>query len=199
MYQRTVKPLFDFFAALTAFLILLPLFIIISVLIKLDSPGPIFFRQQRLGKNGKVFSIYKFRSLINRPDNFMKGKPLQENDKKITKVGRFIRKTSLDELPQLINIMKGEMSFIGPRPPLTFYPKKYEEYSDKELLRFSVKPGLSGLAAVKQREVNDWDKNIPIDLEYVKGISFSLDLKLFFHSLFAFFRTDNIYTKINTD
>ena len=120
---------------------------------------------------------------------------LFENDIRITKVGHFIRKTSLDELPQLFNIIKGEMSFIGPRPPLTYFPKKIEQYNEFERKRFLVKPGISGLAQVKQREVNDWNLNIPLDIEYVKNYSFLYDLKLFITSLFFFFRTDNIYNK----
>jgi undecaprenyl phosphate N,N'-diacetylbacillosamine 1-phosphate transferase len=122
---------------------------------------------------------------------------LFENDPRITKLGRFIRKTSIDEIPQLINILRGEMSFIGPRPPLTYFPKKYEEYSDFEKQRFLVKPGISGLAQIRCREVHDWNINIPIDVEYVNSISFSLDLKLFLASLLAFFKTDNVYRRDN--
>lgn len=120
---------------------------------------------------------------------------LYENDPRITKVGSFIRKTSLDEIPQLLNILKGEMSFIGPRPPVIHFPKKYEEYSEFEKQRFLVKPGISGLAAVRCREVHDWDINIKIDVEYVQNYSFMYDAKLFFTSLTYFFRSDNIYRK----
>jgi lipopolysaccharide/colanic/teichoic acid biosynthesis glycosyltransferase len=119
-----------------------------------------------------------------------------ENDPRITRVGKFIRKTSIDELPQLFNIIKGEMSFIGPRPPVTNFPKKYDEYSEEEKSRFYVKPGLSGLVQVRQREINDWNLNIPVDLEYVRNYSFFYDLRLFVCSVLSFFRTDNIYTRI---
>jgi lipopolysaccharide/colanic/teichoic acid biosynthesis glycosyltransferase len=124
MYVNIVKPVYDWILAFFALIILSPLLFIIAILIKIDSPGPVFFLQERLGRNGKVFKIVKFRSMVNRPDNFMFGKPLQANDPKITKMGSFVRKTSIDEIPQLINILKGDMSFIGPRPPVVLYPKK---------------------------------------------------------------------------
>jgi lipopolysaccharide/colanic/teichoic acid biosynthesis glycosyltransferase len=195
MYCKFFKPLFDVSVAFIALVILSPILIIVALAIKLDSPGPVFFLQERLGRNGRVFRIFKFRSMVNRKDNFVKGVALKENDPKITKVGRFIRKTSLDELPQLINIVKGDMSFIGPRPPMVHYPKVYSEYNEFELQRFSVKPGISGLAAVKAREVHDWSLNIPMDVEYVQNQSASMDFRLFTASLLMFFKTSNIYSK----
>jgi lipopolysaccharide/colanic/teichoic acid biosynthesis glycosyltransferase len=196
MYVRIIKPIFDFIAAFVAIIILIPIFIIVAIAIKLNSPGPVFFLQDRLGKNGRVFKIFKFRSMRTDIVSYKFGEVLSENNPQITYTGKFIRKTSIDEIPQLVNILKGDMSFIGPRPPVTFYPKKYEDYTDFEKQRFSLKPGISGLAAVRQREINDWSKNIPVDVEYVNSISFMLDMKLFLVSLLAFFRTDNIYTKI---
>lgn len=196
MYVRIIKPIFDFIAAFVAIIILIPIFIIVAIAIKLNSPGPVFFLQERLGKNGQVFKIFKFRSMRTDIVSYKFGEVLSENNPQITYTGKFIRKTSIDEIPQLVNILKGDMSFIGPRPPVTFYPNKYEDYTDFEKQRFSLKPGISGLAAVRQREINDWSKNIPVDVEYVNSISFMLDMKLFLVSLLAFFRTDNIYTKI---
>lgn len=194
MYKFFFKPLLDWILALMATITLLPLFIITAVAIKIDSKGPAFFRQDRLGRNGKVFKIYKFRSMtVSQPKDT--GNKLYENDPRITRVGKFIRKTSIDELPQLISILKGDMSFIGPRPPLTYFPKKYEEYNEFEKQRFLVKPGISGLAAIRCREVHDWNVNIPIDVEYVQRYTFSTDLKLFITSLLVFFKTDNIYRK----
>jgi lipopolysaccharide/colanic/teichoic acid biosynthesis glycosyltransferase len=196
MYKSFFKPLLDWIAALFALIILFPLFLIVSVFIKIDSTGPIFFIQERLGKDGKVFKVFKFRSMtVNQPVKEHQGAKLFENDPRITKVGRFIRKTSIDELPQLINILKGDMSFIGPRPPVTYFPKRFDDYSEFEKQRFQVKPGISGLAQVRCREVHDWDINIPIDVEYVKNYSFTFDLNLFMSSLFFFFKTDNIYRK----
>ena len=195
MYIRIIKPLFDFIIAIFSIVILFPIFIFVPIAIKLNSPGPVFFLQSRLGKNGKVFKIFKFRSMRNDIKTYKFGEILTENHPQITFTGKYFRKTSIDEIPQLINILKGDMSFIGPRPPVTFYPKKYENYTDFEKQRFLVKPGISGLAAVRQREINDWAINIPVDIEYVKNISFLLDVKLFLISLLAFFRTDNIYTQ----
>jgi len=197
MYIRTIKPVADFIIALLALFILSPLFIIVGIAIKFNSPGPVFFVQERLGKNGRVFKIVKFRSMRLDLKSYKFGEVLAENNPQITEIGRFIRKTSLDEIPQLINIIKGEMSFIGPRPPVTFYPKKYEEYTDFEKQRFLVKPGISGLAAIKQREIHEWDKNIPIDVEYVKNISFKNDIDLFMKSIFVFFKTNNIYSNLS--
>lgn len=197
-YLKIIKPVFDFSIELIALIALFPLIIIVAIAVKVSSEGPVFFKQERLGMHGKVFLIYKFRSMrIQKTPDFVFGQVLTENHPRITGVGAFLRKTSIDEIPQLFNILKGEMSFIGPRPPVTFFPKKYHEYTDFEKQRFLLKPGISGLAAVKQREINDWSKNIPLDVEYVHTVSFKLDMKLFLISLFAFFRTDNIYTKQN--
>ncbi len=193
-YSYFIKPLFDFLVALIAFIVLSPLLLVVFVAIRLDSKGPAIFIQERVGRNGMVFKIYKFRSMsVN--VQYSTNQTLA-SDPRITRVGHIIRKTSIDELPQLLNILKGDMSFIGPRPPLPHYPKVYSDYNDFEKQRFLVKPGVSGYAAVKQRAVHDWNKNIPLDVEYVNRISFVLDLQLFFYSLFAFFRTNNIYTSV---
>lgn len=181
--------------AIVAITVLSPVFLLISFAIKIDSRGPVFFRQERLGLNGKVFRIIKFRSMKIDMDIPVGSVKVFESDSRITKVGKFIRKTSIDELPQLINILRGEMSFIGPRPPVTYFPKKYNDYDEFEKIRFKVKPGLSGLVQVRCRESNDWEVNIPIDVEYVNNISLVYDLKLFLKSLLIFFRTDNIYSK----
>jgi lipopolysaccharide/colanic/teichoic acid biosynthesis glycosyltransferase len=187
-----LKELFDRSVAFVILIVLMPLFLIIAFFIKIDSKGSILFLQNRLGKNGAVFKICKFRTM--RTDTNFKTTETLATDPRITNFGKILRKTSLDEIPQLINIIKGEMSFIGPRPPLTTYPKIYNEYNEFERKRFNVKPGVSGLAAIKQREVHDWNLNIPVDVEYVEKISFKLDMKLFIASLFVFFKTDNIYS-----
>lgn len=194
MYKSIIKPASDFIIALIALIMLFPFFLIVAIAITIDSPGSALFLQERLGMNGQVFKLYKFRSM-SKGLNKLSGGKLFENDSRITKVGQFIRKTSIDELPQLINILKGEMSFIGPRPPVTYFPKKYEEYSDFEKIRFNVKPGISGLAQIRCREIHDWDINIPIDVEYVQNFSFSNDFKLFLKSIFVFFKTNNVYRK----
>jgi undecaprenyl phosphate N,N'-diacetylbacillosamine 1-phosphate transferase len=195
MYKSYLKPFLDICLAIFAVLLLTPLFIIISLAIKIESEGPVFFIQPRLGMNGSIFRIYKFRTMVSDQSRFQKTTKVYENDPRITRVGQFLRKTSLDEIPQLFNIIKGEMSFIGPRPPLPYFPKKYEDYTDYEKQRFMVKPGISGLAGIRCREIHDWDVNIPIDVEYVQNYGFVYDLKLFLVSLLAFFKTDNVYRK----
>jgi len=194
MYRFFIKPLSDFVLAFIALVLFSPVFFVLAVFIKLDSSGPVFFRQDRLGKNGKVFVIFKFRSMVDCAIEKGTGLSTFEGDPRITRMGAFLRKTSLDEIPQLINILLGDMSFIGPRPPVTYFPHKIEDYNDFELRRFQVKPGISGLAAIRCREIHDWNINIPIDVEYVENISLSLDFKLFMHSLLVFFKTDNIYS-----
>ena len=195
MYRLYLKTIFDFVGALTALVILSPLLFIIAIAVKIETKGPYLFKQPRLGKDGRVFKILKFRSMVYDQSKYKTCIEVYEDDPRITKIGKFIRKTSLDELPQLINILRGEMSFIGPRPPLTYFPKKYEDYHEFERKRFSVKPGISGLAQIRCREIHDWDINIPIDIEYVNSYSFLLDLKLFMLSILAFFKTSNVFRR----
>lgn len=194
MYKGFIKPCFDFIMALIALIVLSPLLILVSLAVIAETGRPVFFLQERLGRYGRVFRIYKFRSMVLDIVIPVGSQKVYESDSRITKVGRFIRKTSIDELPQLFNILKGEMSFIGPRPPVTYFPKPYKEYSDFEKRRFLVKPGLSGLAQIRQREINDWNINIPVDVEYVDNYGFFCDAKLFLKSLLVFLKTDNIYT-----
>jgi len=194
IYKLYLKSVLDWLIAFISLISLFPLFVLTSLLIKLDSKGPVFFIQERLGKNGRVFKLYKYRSMVVNPIKQSDIK-LYENDPRITTAGRFIRKTSIDELPQLINILKGEMSFIGPRPPLVYFPKKYDEYSSFEKQRFLMKPGISGLAQVRCREEHNWEVNIPIDVEYINTFSLKNDFRLFFISLSFFFKTDNIYRR----
>lgn len=195
MYKLFLKQIIDFLLALLAAILLIPIFIVVFIAIKLESKGPAIFKQPRLGKNGKIFTVYKFRSMVSDQSQIKKSNTVYENDPRITRVGAFVRKTSLDELPQVFNILKGEMSFIGPRPPVPHFPKEYSEYNDFEKQRFTVKPGISGLAQIRCREIHDWDINIPIDVEYVNNYSFTYDAKLFLASFMTFFKHDNIYTK----
>ena len=171
MYKY-VKRFFDLIMALILVIIFLIPMIIIAILIKLDSKGPIFFKQERTGKNGKIFLLYKFRSMA--VDNDVHDFNCQ--DKK-TRVGNVLRKLSLDEFPQLINIVKGEMSFIGPRP---WIPDYYENMTDYQRRRNDVLPGITGLAQVKGRNNINIIAKINYDLEYVKNFSFKQDVKIFF-------------------
>lgn len=171
MYKY-VKRFFDLIMALILVIIFLIPMIIIAILIKLDSKGSIFFKQERTGKNGKIFLLYKFRSMA--VDNDVHDFNCQ--DKK-TRVGNVLRKLSLDEFPQLINIIKGEMSFIGPRP---WIPDYYENMTDYQRRRNDVLPGITGLAQVKGRNNINIIAKINYDLEYVKNFSFKQDVKIFF-------------------
>ena len=160
-------------------ILLLPILIIVGIVIKIESRGPALFKQDRLGLNGKVFKIYKFRSMTVGAEHQGTGVYSFKDDPRVTKVGKFIRKTSIDELPQLINIMKGDMSFIGPRPVLTYHPFKFEEYTDEQKRRFNVLPGVTGLAQMNGRKELEWTKRIELDVQYVDTLNPFLDMKLF--------------------
>ena len=169
--------------------------LIVGLIIKIDSPGPAIFKQERLGLNGKVFNIYKFRSMCQGAEKKGTGVYSLKGDPRVTKVGRFIRATSIDELPQLINILKGEMSFIGPRPTLTYHPWKLEEYTDEQMKRFKVRPGVTGLAQVNGRKDIPWDERIIYDVNYVENLSFMLDLKILLKTIVKVFKmSDNVNT-----
>ena len=195
MYKKAVKRIIDFILSLCGLIILSPVFIIFSILIKLESKGPIIFKQQRLGINGRVFNIYKFRSMCVGAENKGSGVYSGKNDARVTKVGRFIRATSIDELPQFINILKGDMSLIGPRPVLTYHPWKFEEYTEEQKHMFDVRPGITGWAQVNGRKEVEWPRRIELNVWYVRHISFLLDLKIFFLTIFkVFINADNVNT-----
>ncbi len=138
------KRIIDIFVSLLGLIILFPLFVLVSFLIKVDSRGTVLFRQKRIGLNGKVFDIYKFRSMTMGAEKVGSGQYSYAGDPRVTKIGKIIRATSIDELPQFLNILKGEMSLIGPRPVLTYHPKSIDEYSENEKIRFKVRPGVTG-------------------------------------------------------
>lgn len=190
-----VKSVIDFILAFIGLIILSPFFLVIAILIKLDSKGPVFYKQKRLGKSGKVFEIYKFRTMVDNAISMGTGLRTDEGDPRITKVGNILRKTSLDELPQLINILKGEMSLIGPRPPVPYHPYKYEDYTAEKKRRFLVKPGITGYAQVMVRNSGTWDERIVYDVEYVDNMSFSLDCYIFFKTIFKVIKCDGVYQK----
>lgn len=189
MYKY-VKRFFDLIMALILVIIFLIPMIIIAILIKLDSKGPIFFKQERTGKNGKIFLLYKFRSMA--VDNDVHDFNCQ--DKK-TRVGNVLRKLSLDEFPQLINIIKGEMSFIGPRP---WIPDYYENMTDYQRRRNDVLPGITGLAQVKGRNNINIIAKINYDLEYVKNFSFKQDVKIFFLTIATVLSKEGVDAGKNT-
>ncbi len=173
-----LKRLLDVILSLIGFIIVLPLLIVVWILIKLESPGNAIFKQQRLGKDGVEFTIYKFRSMVVGAEKKGSGVYSFKGDARVTKIGRIIRATSIDELPQFINIIRGDMSLVGPRPTLVYHPYKWGEYPELGLERFKVRPGVTGLAQVNGRKTVEWEKRFEFDAEYVKNVSLMLDIKI---------------------
>lgn len=174
---KIVKPIIDFLLAVIGFVILSPVFLLVTILLFFANQGKPFFIQRRPGKNCKVFSIIKFKTMNDKKDAC--GKLLHDSER-LTAVGSFVRKTSLDEIPQLLNVIKGDMSIIGPRPLLTDYVHLYNEFQNQ---RHNVKPGITGWAQVNGRNAISWDKKFELDVFYVNNISFWLDLKILFLTL----------------
>ena len=167
MINDYLKRFIDVAGSSVALLIFFPAFIAISILVKISSPGPILFRQLRLGINGKPFEMLKFRTMHHNTEESGTGLFSYKDDPRITKVGNFLRKASLDEIPQLINVLGGSMSLVGPRPPVTYELGKWEEYTENMKIRFEVKPGITGLAQISGRNELDWDTKIQFDNKYV--------------------------------
>ncbi|WP_081954472.1 sugar transferase [Neobacillus niacini] len=176
-----VKRILDFILSLTGLIVLSPILLVTAIAIRLESKGPVIFKQERLGLGGKTFKIYKFRSMCVGAEK--SGVYSAKGDARVTKVGKFIRATSIDEFPQFFNIIKGDMSIIGPRPTLTYHPWPLEEYSEEQRKRFDTRPGVTGWAQINGRKDVQWDKRIEYDVEYVKNISFMFDLKIFIKTI----------------
>lgn len=170
-----IKRLIDFWASLFGFILLSPLFLVIAVAIKLDSPGPVFFRQERVGKDGRVFKIFKFRTMVVNAEKMGAGVFVEKEDPRITRVGKWLRNTSLDELPQLINVLRGEMSLVGPRPTLPYQVERYDERQRRRLL---MRPGITGWVQVNGRNSLTWPEKIELDIWYVEHWSLWLDLRI---------------------
>ena len=187
MYQKYIKRNLDFIFAIILLIFLSPIMILAAIAIKLEDPtGPIFFKQKRPGKNAEIFEVIKFRTMI--VDMEQDGKKLSDMER-LTKVGSFLRKTSIDELPQLFNIIRGEMSFIGPRPLLVEYLKYY---SPEQMRRHEVKPGISGWAQVNGRNAISWEEKFKYDIWYVDNISLILDIKIFLLTVLKVIKRDDI-------
>lgn len=183
-FYRAVKRFLDVTASFLGLVLLSPLLLAVSILIKIDSRGPVIFRQKRIGRNGKVFEIYKFRSMCVGAEKTGSGVYSGKGDARVTRIGKILRATSIDELPQLLNILKGEMSFVGPRPPLTYHPWKYEEYTDFQKRMFEVRPGITGWAQVNGRKDVEWHKRIELNVWYIDHMSLLLDIKIMFMTAF---------------
>ncbi len=182
MYKNHIKRLIDVALSVLAIVVLSWLYLIIAILIKCTSKGPVLFKQDRIGKDGKDYQIYKFRSMKVGAEK--SGVYSDNKDPRVTGIGRFIRATSIDELPQLFNILKGDMALIGPRPPLIYHPWKWEDYSDFQKRMFEVRPGITGWAQTHGRKDVEWNKRIELNVWYVDHVSFGLDFKIFWLTIF---------------
>ncbi|KOY70718.1 sugar transferase [Apilactobacillus kunkeei] len=199
-FYLTVKRLFDIAASLFALLITLPLTLVVSLCIYLDDRGPIFYTQERIGKDGQPFRIYKFRSMCQNADdkkkeltkqNEVKGAMFKmSNDPRVTRVGCFIRRHSIDELPQLINVLLGSMTVVGPRPPL---PEEVDQYSQRDKERLKVKPGCTGLWQVSGRNSLNFDEMVELDIDYIEHASLLLDMKICFKTVWIMIYPNEAY------
>lgn len=184
LYKRYIKRGLDIVISLLVLIFFSPIFLVTAIAVKVTSPGPIIFRQRRLGLGGKEFNILKFRSMVQNAEHIGSGVYSGKSDARVTSVGRIIRATSIDELPQAVNMLKGDMSLIGPRPPLTYHPWSIEEYTPEQKKMFDVRPGITGWAQIHGRKDVEWHKRIELNVWYVEHISFWLDAKIFFMTIF---------------
>lgn len=184
--QKFIKRAIDILGSSLGVLLISPILIIIAILIRVKLGSPIFFTQDRVGKDGKVFKIVKFRTMLEAYDKF--GEPLSDK-KRVTSFGNFLRSTSLDELPELINVLKGDMSLVGPRPLLVEY---IDLYSKEQFRRHEVRPGMTGWAQVNGRNNLNWDEKFKMDVEYVDNVNLLLDIKILFLTIFKVLKRDGI-------
>lgn len=185
-----IKRSIDILGSFIGLLILLPLFLVVALIIKRDSPGPVFFLQDRAGIEGKIFCIYKFRTMVTGAEKKGAGYAVAREDECITRSGKYLRSSSIDELPQLINVLKGEMSLVGPRPTL---PYQVEGYTERQRRRLEVRPGMTGWAQVNGRNVLDWSEKIELDLWYIENRSLWLDIKILIRTVFMVLLRKGIY------
>ena len=186
MYKNFIKIAFDFFTAVLGLLVLSPIFIIVTILLFVNNRGKPFFVQLRPGRHQKIFKIIKFKTMTDKKD--VHGNLLPDGDR-LTKFGKFVRKSSLDEIPQLVNVVMGDMSIVGPRPLLTHYLHLYSDFQNR---RHEVKPGITGWAQVNGRNAISWDKKFELDVYYVEHCSFWLDVKILFKTLIKVIKSDGI-------
>lgn len=194
--NNIIKRFLDIVISGSALIILLPIMLVISFLIKFDSKGPVFFLQERRTKNGKVFRMFKFRSMVVNAEHTGAGLFNYENDPRVTRVGRFLRNSSLDELPQLLNILLGDMAIVGPRPCVVYELGDFDTLNKRYKNRFIVKAGLTGLAQVKGRNNITWDEKVEFDNEYVdlfSRLGILIDLKIIIETVIKVFHKENIY------
>lgn len=186
MYRKYIKRLFDVIISLFVLIILSPIMLITAILVRIKLGSPVIFKQERLGKDEKIFTLYKFRSMTDEKDE--SGKLLPDS-KRLTKFGKTLRSLSLDELPQLFNVLKGDMSLIGPRPLLVEY---LERYNEEQRHRHDVRPGITGLAQCSGRNLLSWQEKFKLDVEYSRNVSFLQDVKIFFNTIKILFKREGI-------
>ena len=189
-FSRLVKAIIDQILGWMVFITLSPWFWLIAGLIRLETPGAAFFRQERIGQDGRPFVAYKFRTMVDHAASLGLGLNVAVNDARITRVGRFLRHTSLDELPQVFNVMQGEMSLVGPRPTLAYQVAAYNDFQRRRLL---VKPGITGWAPVNGRNAIPWEERIKLDVWYVDNWSLGLDLLILRRTLKTWVRKEGLY------
>ena len=190
-FQLFIKRAFDLVASISLLILLIifPVFIIVPILIKIDSKGPAIFTQERTGKDGKVFKIYKFRTMRIPEDSLDENGNMLEPKKRITKLGAILRKTSIDELAQVFNIINGTMSFVGPRPTL---PYQSERYNERQKKRHDMRPGITGWAQVNGRNELTWSEKLEYDVEYIENFSLWFDIKILFKTVAVVFKQEGI-------
>lgn len=196
MYKKVVKRCIDFIAALLLSPIVLIVCVMVGPFIYLEDKGSVFYRAKRRGRKGVIFEMYKLRSMkVNAPDirNADNSTYNSPDDPRITKIGRFLRKTSIDELPQIFNVLKGDMSFIGPRP--VTINKPLEEYDEKRVIRLTVRPGITGYSQAYYRNSINQEEKLQYDAEYAKKVSFFLDVRIFLKTIETVLLRKNIYSK----
>lgn len=186
MYKTIFKPFFDFISAFFGLILTSPIFIIVLIVLIINNKGKAFFYQERPGENGEIFKVIKFKTMNDKTDK--KGKLLSDGDR-LTSIGRMIRKSSLDELPQLLNVLKGDMSLIGPRPLL---PEYLSLYNEEQIKRQNVKPGITGWAQINGRNAISWTQKFEFDIWYVNNISFILDIKILIKTVFKVLKSEGI-------
>lgn len=191
MYKKYLKRFIDIVISAIALVFLAIPMAVVAVVIKITSPGPVLFKQDRLGLDGKVYKIYKFRSMCVGAEQMGSGVYSDDSDPRVTKIGKIMRATSIDELPQLVNILKGEMSFVGPRPPLTYHPWNIEDYTEEQLRMFEVRPGITGWAQVNGRKTVEWNNRIRLNVWYVDNCSLLLDVKILFLTVYKVLKNED--------
>jgi len=189
-FSLILKRIFDILASGIALIVLLPIFVVIGALIKLDSKGPVFFIQKRIGKDGKSFKIIKFRTIITGKEKETKKMEINEGNPYVTSFGKLLRRTGFDEMSQLINVLKGDMSLVGPRPTLLYQVKNYNEFEKK---RLTIKPGITGWALINGRNRLTWAERIKLDIWYINNWSFWLDIKILIKTIIVIAKAEGLY------